>query len=68
LCECEEAAAAVFCLGCTVRVCRQAFTLVDAIEFHAFAPLEALPRVWPTAFLLCVHSSNRLPLAIPSKH
>jgi hypothetical protein len=29
----------------TVRVFRQKFTLEDAIEFHAFAPLEALPCV-----------------------
>jgi hypothetical protein len=29
----------------TVRVFRQNFTLEDAIEFHAFAPLEALPCV-----------------------
>jgi hypothetical protein len=28
---------------CTVRVYRQRFTLEDAIEFHAFAPLEARP-------------------------
>jgi hypothetical protein len=30
---------------CTVRVFQQKFTLEDAIEFHAFAPLEALPCV-----------------------
>jgi hypothetical protein len=29
----------------TVRVFRQKFKLEDAIEFHAFAPLEALPHV-----------------------
>ena len=29
----------------TVRVFRQKFTLEDAIEFHAFAPLEASMRV-----------------------
>ena len=29
----------------TVRVFRQRFALEDAIEFHAFAPLEALPCV-----------------------
>jgi hypothetical protein len=31
--------------GCTVRVLRQKFTLEDAIEFYAFAPLEALACV-----------------------
>jgi hypothetical protein len=30
-------------MQCTVRVFRQKFALEDAIEFHAFAPLEALP-------------------------
>jgi hypothetical protein len=30
---------------CTVRLFRQKATLEDAIEFHAFAPLEALPCV-----------------------
>jgi hypothetical protein len=30
---------------CTVLVFRQKFTLEDAIEFHAFAPLEARPCV-----------------------
>ena len=30
---------------CTVRVLRLKFTLEDAIEFHAFAPLEALSCV-----------------------
>jgi hypothetical protein len=29
----------------TVRVFRQDFSLEDAIEFHAFAPREALPCV-----------------------
>jgi hypothetical protein len=29
----------------TVRVFRQEFTLEDAIEFHAFAPLQASSRV-----------------------
>jgi hypothetical protein len=29
----------------TVRIFRQKFTREDAIEFHAFAPLEALPCV-----------------------
>jgi hypothetical protein len=29
----------------TVRVFRQGFTLEDAIEFHAFAPVKALPCV-----------------------
>jgi hypothetical protein len=31
--------------ACTVRVFRQGFTLEDAIEVHAFAPLEANRRV-----------------------
>jgi hypothetical protein len=45
---------------CTVRVLGS--NLHDAIGFHAFAPLEALPCVWPMAFLLGVHSSYRLSL------
>jgi hypothetical protein len=36
---------------------RRKFTLEDAIELHAFAPLEALAGVWPMAFLSDVHSS-----------
>jgi hypothetical protein len=40
---------------CAVRVFRQIFTLEDAIEFHAFAPLEALPCVGPMAFLSGIH-------------
>jgi hypothetical protein len=35
----------------TVLVFRQKCTLENVIEFHAFAPLEALPCVWPVAFL-----------------
>jgi hypothetical protein len=38
------------------------FTLDDAIEFHAFAPLEALPYVRPMAILSGVHSSYRITL------
>jgi hypothetical protein len=34
-----------------VLVSRQRFTLEDAIEFHAFAPLEGLPCVRPMALL-----------------
>jgi hypothetical protein len=41
---------------------RLEFKLKDVIEFHAFAPLEALPCVWPMAFLSGVHSSYRLAL------
>jgi hypothetical protein len=39
---------------CTVRVFGQKFTLEDAIEFHAFAPLEASRRV-----------TNDIPLGCP---
>jgi hypothetical protein len=42
---------------CTVRGFQQRFTLEDAIEFHAFAPLEALACVRPMPFLSVVHSS-----------
>ena len=31
------------------------YTLEDAIEFHAFAPVEALAGVWPMAFPSGVH-------------
>jgi hypothetical protein len=41
---------------------RQRFTLEDAIEFRAFASLEALACVRPIAFLSGVHSSYRLAL------
>jgi hypothetical protein len=30
-----------------ILVFRSVFALDDALEFHAFAPLEALPCVWP---------------------
>jgi hypothetical protein len=52
----------------TVRVFRQKFALEDAIEFHAFAPLEALPCVRPMAFLSSVHYLLPLPPYNPSKH
>jgi hypothetical protein len=39
------------CGCCTVCVFRQEFALEDAIEFHAFAPLEALACVRPMACL-----------------
>jgi hypothetical protein len=35
---------------CTVRAFRPKPTLEDAIELHAFAPLEALACVWQMAF------------------
>jgi hypothetical protein len=38
-----------------VRVFEQNFPLDDAIEFHAFALLDALPCMWPMAFLVGVH-------------
>jgi hypothetical protein len=46
---------------------RQRFTLEDAIEFHAFAPLEALPCVLEALpcvrpMIFRVHSSYRLVL------
>jgi hypothetical protein len=41
---------------------RQIYTLEDAIEFNAFAPLEALASVRPLPFLSGVHSSYRLAL------
>jgi hypothetical protein len=34
------------------------YTLEDAIEFHAFAPLEALASVWPMAFISGVDTVN----------
>jgi hypothetical protein len=36
---------AVYYRSSTVRVFGQKFTLEDAIELHAFAPLETLPGV-----------------------
>jgi hypothetical protein len=41
--------------GGTLRAFRQIFTREDAIEFHAFVRLEALPSMWPIAFILCIH-------------
>jgi hypothetical protein len=41
---------------------RTEFTREDAIELHAFAPLEALPCVCPMAFRLGGYSSYRLAL------
>jgi hypothetical protein len=38
----------------------------SAIEFHAFAPLEALPCVCPMTFISGVHSSYRLALDRPN--
>jgi hypothetical protein len=38
------------------------FALEDAIEFHAFAPLEALSCVCPMTFLSGGHSSYRFTL------
>jgi hypothetical protein len=46
----------------TVPVFRQEFTLEDAIEFHTAALVEALPCVWPMAFLSGVRVSYRLAL------
>jgi WD40 repeat protein len=47
----------------TVRDFRQRhFHSRSAIEFHAFARLEALPCVRPMAFLSGVHSADRLTL------
>ena len=45
----------------TVLFFRQKFTPEDAIGSHACS-LEALTRVWPTAFLSEVHSSYRFAL------
>jgi hypothetical protein len=48
---------------CTVRVFRQGFTLEDAIEFHAFAPLQASKRATNgILFHSGIHSSYRLAL------
>jgi hypothetical protein len=55
-------------LNGTVRVFRQEFTLRGAIEFRAFAPLEALPGVLSMAFLSGVHFSHQFTLHIASKH
>jgi hypothetical protein len=41
-------------VGATI-VCDQEFALDDAIEFPAFAPLEALARLRPTACLSLAH-------------
>jgi hypothetical protein len=46
----------------TVRVLRQKFTLEDAIEFHAFAPLAALLCVCPMSFLSGFYSPYQLTL------
>jgi hypothetical protein len=49
----------------TVRVFRQKSTLEDAIEFHAFAPLEALHACdqwhssWLSTFLTGSHCKSR---------
>jgi acyl-CoA synthetase (AMP-forming)/AMP-acid ligase II len=48
-------------LRCGARS-RQKFTLDDAIEFHAFAPLEALACVGPMAFLSDARPSDRFTL------
>jgi hypothetical protein len=46
----------------TVLVFRRNLALEDAIEFHAFAPVEARPCVWPMATLSGVRSSYRFTL------
>jgi hypothetical protein len=42
------------CDCCTVRVVRQEFTLEDAVEFHAFAPLQT-----------SMHVAHVIPLGCP---
>jgi hypothetical protein len=51
----------------TVRVFRQKSTLEDAIELHAFAPLEVSRRV-TNGILLGCPLSYRFTLQIGSKH
>jgi hypothetical protein len=46
----------------TVRAFRQKFTLENAIEFHGFVPLEALPCVRPMSFFSGEHFSYQFTL------